>query len=201
MRKINRKTNVRKLVVTAMLSAFAAVLMFIEIPLPFIAPDFYKLDLSELPVIIGSFSLGPISGVIIELIKVLVHMVIKGPQSAFIGDLANLIVGCTFILPASIIYKHNKTKKTAVIGLIISTIFMAIVSVFLNAFLLLPAYSIFMPIEEIIELGHSIIPLITNKFTFCIFCVLPFNLIKGILVSVITILIYKPLSTIIHKKI
>lgn len=197
---IDTTSNTRKLVVTAMLAAFAAALMFIEIPLPFIAPTFYKMDLSELPVLIGSFSLGPISGVIIELIKVLVHMIIKGPESAFIGDFANFVVGCTLVVPASLIYRVKKTKKTAVIALLVSTLFMAIVGVFLNAYVLLPAYSSFMPIDQIVSLGHDIIPLINNKFTFCLFSVLPFNLIKGLIVSIITILIYKPLSKLIHKK-
>ena len=103
------------------------------------------------------------------------------------------------VIPAGIIYKRKKTKKSAVIGMIVSTLVMAVVGVFLNAYVMIPMYSAFMPIEQIVEAGKAIIPWVNSTFTFCLFCVLPFNLIKGIIVSVVVAIIYKPLSRLIHK--
>ena len=103
------------------------------------------------------------------------------------------------VVPAGIIYKRHKTKKHAVIGMAISTVAMAVVGVFLNTYVMIPMYAKFMPIEQIVEAGKAIIPWVKDTFTFCLFCVLPFNLIKGVIVSVIVAIIYKPLSRLIHK--
>lgn len=189
----------RMLTTTAMLGALSGLLMLIEFPLGFIAPSFYKLDLSEIPVMIGTFAFGPIQGVVIEAVKIIIKLILKGTSTGFVGDLANFIIGCAMVIPAGIIYKRKKTKKSAVIGMIVSTLVMAVVGVFLNAYVMIPMYSAFMPIEQIVEAGKSIIPWVSNTFTFCLFCVLPFNLIKGIIVSVVVAIIYKPLSRLIHK--
>lgn len=191
--------RLRMMVTTAMLGAMAGVLMLLEFPLTFLAPSFYKIDLSEIPVMIGAFAFGPIQGVIIELIKILIKLILKGTSTGFVGELANFIVGCALIVPASIIYKIKKTKKAAIIGMAVSTLFMGIVGVFLNAFVMIPLYTKFMPIEAIIGAGKAIFPVIKDTFTFCVFCVLPFNLVKGVIVSLIVALIYKPLARIIHK--
>lgn len=189
----------RMLTTTAMLGALSGLLMLIEFPLGFIAPSFYKLDLSEIPVMIGTFAFGPIQGVVIEAVKIIIKLILKGTSTGFVGDLANFIIGCAMVIPAGIIYKRKKTKKSAVIGMIVSTLVMAVVGVFLNAYVMIPMYSAFMPIEQIVEAGKAIIPWISNTFTFCLLCVLPFNLIKGIIVSVVVAIIYKPLSRLIHK--
>lgn len=196
----SRISNTRKIVVIAMLSALAAVLMLFEIPLPFIAPPFYKIDFSEVPVLIGAFSLGPIAGVVIEAIKILLNLILNGTITGGVGEIANFVIGCAYILPASLIYKRKKTKGNAILAMVIATITMTVLSVFINAYVMIPIYSQFLPLEQIIKMGKSIVPLITNMFTFCVFCVAPFNLIKGICISVITTLIYKPLSRIIHPK-
>lgn len=196
----SRINNTRKLVVTAMLSALATVLMLFEIPLPFIAPPFYEMDFSEIPVLIGAFSLGPVSGVIIEAVKILLNLVLNGTTTGGIGEIANFVIGCSFILPASIIYKRKKSKGNAIFAMIIGTLCMAVLGVFINAYVMIPIYSAFMPLEQIIAMGKDIVPLIKDTLTFCIFCVAPFNLIKGILVSTVTTFIYKPLSKVIHKK-
>ncbi len=196
----NSMTNTRKLVVTAMLSAIAAVLMIIEFPLPFIAPPFYKLDFSELPVLIGAFSLGPVAGVTIEAIKVLVNFLLNGSTTGGVGEIANFVIGCSFVLPASLIYRYKKTKANAILSMIIGTVCMAVLGVFINAYVMIPVYSNFMPIEQIIQMGKDIVPYIKDTLTFCIFCVAPFNLIKGVLISTITAFIYKPLSRVIHPK-
>src|SRR5574344_812846 len=111
-------TNVRTMVQIAMLSAVATVLMLVEFPLPFIAPSFYELDFSEVPVLIGAFAMGPLAGAIIELIKILLNFVLNGTMTAGVGELANFLMGCAFVVPAGIIYKKSKTKKNAVIGMV-----------------------------------------------------------------------------------
>ena len=198
----NKKTNsyrLRMLTTTAMLSAFAGVLMLLEFPLSFIAPPFYKIDLAEVPVMIGTFAFGPLQGIVIELVKILIKLVIKGTSTGFVGDLANFIIGVSMVLPAGIIYKLRRTRKSAILGMGASTLTMSVAGVFLNAFVMIPLYTAFMPIEQIIEAGKAIIPWVKDTFTFCLFCVLPFNLIKGIIVSVIVGFIYKPLSRLIKN--
>ena len=135
----------------------------------------------------------------IELIKLLIKLIIKGTSTGFVGELANFIIGAAMVIPAGVIYRRKKTKKSAIIGMAISTVTMSVVGVFLNAYVMIPLYSAFMPIEQIVEAGKAIIPWVSNTFTFCLFCVLPFNLIKGVIVSVIVAIIYKPLSRLIHK--
>ena len=186
---------------TAMLGAFAAVLMFLEFPLVFIAPSFYKLDLSEVPALIGTFAFGPIQGIIIEIIKILIHFVIKGTSTAFVGEFSNYIIGCAMIIPADIFYHMKRTKKNAILGMIVATLIMGVAGVFLNAYLLIPTYANVLnyPVEAIVGLGHAIFPAVDNVITLCLFCVLPFNLIKGALVTVVVTLIYKPLSRLIRS--
>ncbi len=196
----SRMTNTRKLVVTAMLASLATVLMLFEIPLPFIAPPFYEMDFSEVPVLIGAFSMGPGAGVIIEAIKILINLIMNGTDTGGVGEIANFVIGCAYILPASIIYRRKKTKGNAILSMVVATVTMAVLSVFINAYVMIPIYSAIMPLDQIIQMGKDIVPLITNTLTFCVFCVAPFNIIKGVLVSVITTFIYKPLSRIIHPK-
>ena len=184
------------------LSAIAAILMVVEIPLWF-APSFYKIDLSELPVLIGGFAMGPVAGIIIEFIKVLLYLVIHGSSTGGVGDLANFILGCSFVVPAVLIYKKQKSKKGAIIGMSIGTLSLIIFGSILNAFFLLPFYAnvFHMPMDSLVAMGTSINPAIHDMTTFIMLAVAPFNLLKGLLVSVITILIYKKVSPILHNKI
>ena len=193
------KTKINKLVIMAMFSAVAAVLMYVEFPITFIAPAFYEMDLSEVPVMIGSFMLGPCAGVIMEAVKVLLKLVLKGTSTAFVGDFANFILGCALVVPASVVYHTKKTKKRAIIGLVTGGIVLIVSGVFLNALYLLPKYSQLygMPVETFINMGAAINPAISNIFTFVILAVAPFNLIKATVVGVITILLYKYLSRLI----
>ena len=193
------KTKINKLVIMAMFSAVAAVLMYVEFPITFIAPAFYEMDLSEVPVMIGSFMLGPCAGVIMEAVKVLLKLVLKGTSTAFVGDFANFILGCALVVPASVVYHTKKTKKRAIIGLVTGGIVLIVSGVFLNALYLLPKYSQLygMPVETFINMGAAINPAISNIFTFVILAVAPFNLIKATVVGVITMLLYKYLSRLI----
>ena len=195
----SEKTKINKLVIMAMFSAVAAVLMYVEFPITFIAPSFYEMDLSEVPVMIGSFMLGPCAGVIMEAVKVFLKLVLKGTSTAFVGDFANFILGCALVVPASVVYHTKKTKKRAIIGLVTGGIVLIVSGVFLNALYLLPKYSQLygMPVETFIKMGAAINPAISNIFTFVILAVAPFNLIKATVVGVITMLLYKYLSRLI----
>ena len=153
--KKSNSYRLRMLTTTAMLGAMAGLLMLIEFPLGFIAPSFYKIDLSEVPVMIGTFAFGPIQGVVIELIKLLIKLIIKGTSTGFVGELANFIIGAAMVIPAGVIYRRKKTKKSAIIGMAISTVTMSVVGVFLNAYVMIPLYSAFMPIEQIVEAGKA----------------------------------------------
>ncbi len=199
MEKTVAKSKIRNMALIAMMGAVATVLMLFEVPLPFLAPPFYELDFSEVPVLIGAFAIGPVAGVLIELIKVLLNLIINGTITAGIGELGNFLIGCSFILPASIIYHRKKDKKHALVGMVIGTVFMAVVGCFINAYLLLPAYSagLSMPLETIIGMGTAINPAITNIMTFVVLAVAPFNLLKGVVVSILTFLLYKRISGLI----
>lgn len=188
-----RKT--RMLVQIAMLAAVATVLMLFEFPLPF-APPFYELDFSEVPVLIGSFAMGPAAGAGIELVKVLLNLVINGTDTMFVGELANFIIGCALVVPAGIIYRKHKSKKHAMIGMLVGIICMALIGAVVNAGMLLPAYgkAFHMDISAFVAIGQAINPAIDSLFKFCLFAVVPFNLVKGLAVSVITLLLYKHIS-------
>lgn len=190
----------RKLAMIGMFSAIAMILHVLDFPI-FFAPGFYKMDFSELPILIGSFAFGPVAGVMMEFVKILLKLCVKGTSTAFIGDLANFVVGCSLILPASAVYSFKKTKKTAVIACITGTLVMTVFGTAFNAVYLLPAFSKFygMPMDAILAMGTEVNPLAKEGsiVSFVVACVAPMNLIKGTLVSVVTLLIYKPLSPII----
>ena len=186
--KMSQIGKTRYMVQVAMLGAAAVVLMFFDIPLPF-APSFYKIDLSEGPVLIGAFAMGPLAGAAIELIKILLNLVMKGSTTAGVGEVANFLIGCAYVMPAAWIYKTQKTKKNAMIG-------MAVGTVFLNAFVLLPAYAAAfgMPMDALVGMGSAVNKAITSLPTFVLFAVVPFNIIKGVVVSLVTMLLYKHIS-------
>lgn len=193
------KSKIRTMALVAMLAAVATVLMLFEIPLPFLAPAFYELDFSEVPVLIGAFAMGPLAGVAIELIKILLNFIINGTITAGVGELGNFLIGCSFIIPASMIYHVKKTRKHAIYGMAGGTVFMAAAGCFINAYLLLPAYSagLGIPMNALVGMGTAINPAIRNVFTFVLLAVGPFNLLKGIVVSALTLLLYKRVSVLI----
>lgn len=188
----------RKIVIIGVFSAISFALMLIEVAVPF-APSFYKIDLGDLPALIGAFAFGPMVGVLIEFIKILLNLIFQGTTTAFVGELANFIVGCSFVLPASIVYAFKKTRKNAIIATIVGTVCITICGTVFNAVYLLPAFAALygMPLEALIGMGTEINPAITDVTSFVIICVAPLNLLKGSIVSVITILIYKQLSPIL----
>ena len=193
-----KKMTTRMLTQIGMLGAIAVVLMLFEIPLPF-APSFYEIDFSEVPVLIGCFSMGPLAAAFIELVKVILNLVINGTDTAGVGEIANFIIGCSFCVPAGIIYKRKKTKKGAIVGMVVGTLCMTILGCFVNAYILLPTYAAAfeMPIEKLVAMGTAVNENITSLFTFVMFAVAPFNLLKGVLVSIIVLCIYKKISPIL----
>ncbi len=197
----NKKITIQKIAKIAILGALAFIVMLLEFPLPFIAPPFYKLDLSEVIVLIGGFALGPISAMCIEALKNILNIIFTGSSTAYVGELANFIVGSCFVVPASLIYHKNKKKNTAILGMIIGTICLVLAGALMNGFVLIPLYSkLFnLPMDVILGMGQAIFPAIKNVFTFVLYCVCPFNLIKGVAVSLITLLLYKRVSPLLHK--
>lgn len=195
------KGKIRMMVQSAMLAAVSVILMLFEIPLPF-APAFYEIDLSEVPVLIGCFTMGPAAGVLIEFLKIVLNFAINGTATAGVGEVANFLIGCALVLPAAWIYKRKRSRKSAVIGMVTGTLFMTVTGCFLNAFVLLPTYAkaFGMPIEGLIEMGTAINGRITNLNTFVMFAVAPFNLLKGAMVSVIVLFIYKKISPILKMR-
>jgi riboflavin transporter FmnP len=193
--KIQTKTLTR----IAVLSIIAFVLMFLDFALP-IFPAFLKIDISDVPALIGTFAYGPLAGVIIELIKNILITVFKGSQTGFVGEAANFVIGCALVIPAGIIYKRNKDRKNAIIGLAVGVLSMTIVGALANYFILLPLYAQFMPVEAIIEMGSIVISAINDFKTLVLYGITPFNIFKGLIVSIITMLIYKRLSPFLHSQ-
>ena len=192
----SEKTKVNKTVIMAMLSAIAVILMYFDFPIPFIAPGFYKIDFPEIPVLIGSFMLGPCAGVIIEAVKVILHFCMKGTTTAFVGDFANFILGCMYVVPAAIIYHTKKTRKMAMISLIAGGVILVIAGMLLNAWYLLPKYSELygIPLDVLIAMGTKVNASITDVFSFVALAVAPFNIIKALIDGIVTVILYKYLS-------
>ena len=192
----SEKTKVNKTVIMAMLSAIAVILMYFDFPIPFIAPGFYKIDFSEIPVLIGSFMLGPCAGVIIEAVKVILHFCMKGTTTAFVGDFANFILGCMYVVPAAIIYHTKKTRKMAMISLIAGGVILVIAGMLLNAWYLLPKYSELygIPLDVLIAMGTKVNASITDVFSFVALAVAPFNIIQALIDGIVTVILYKYLS-------
>jgi len=195
--------STRKIVVIGVFSAIAAILHMLKFSIPFIAPSFYEMDLSEIPVIIGAFAFGPVAGVMIEFCKILLKLLFTGTTTAFVGDLANFVIGCSFVLPASIIYAIGKSKKSAIIGCAVGTTSIGLFGMVFNALYLIPTFARMFfgnTVDVIISMGNAVHSVIDSVWTLALFAVLPFNLLKGLIISVVTILVYKKLSPILKKQ-
>ena len=196
-----QRIGIRTMVQVGMLSAIATVLMLFEIPLPF-APSFYEIDFSEVPVLIGCFTMGPLAGAAIELAKNLLNFLINGTVTAGVGEIVNFLNCCALCGPAGLLYKKQTTRNSALCGMAVGTGMMVIVGCVINAYVLLPVYAkaFQMPLDALIGMGTAVNPNITGLSTFVIFAVAPFNLLKGVLVSVIVLAIYKTISPIFRMR-
>ena len=199
MNRVNSKTgaSTRQLIRITMLSAISFLLMAYQIPLPFIAPSFIQMDVSDLPIVVGSFAMGPVAGILISALKNILHIVIKGTTTGGVGELSNFIIGSAFAFTAGFVYSRNKTFKNAFLGLFLGSLAMTGVSIISNYYFIFPLYSKLMPMDAIIEAGSIVTLKITDLWSMMMYSILPFNLIKGFSVSALAMLIYKRVSPIL----
>jgi len=195
----SKKLSVNYITKIAILSAIATILMLFQIPVWF-APSFYEIDLSDAVILMGGFSMGPLAACIMELIKNLLNLIINGTMTAGVGEFSNFIMGCSLVVPASIVYKYRKTFKGAILSLIIGVISLMIVSCTLNYFVMIPAYVYFMGFEldAIIGMASAVNGNVHNLATLILFATAPFNLLKGLICAVVNLLLYKRLSKVLH---
>ena len=191
-----KKLNVKKIALIGMLGALGGLLMLIKTPLPFM-PPFMDFDLAALPEIIGGFALGPVAAVLIVIVKLIVKLAILGTSTAFVGELSNFIVSVAYVLPAVLIYDHHKEKKSALQGMIIGTIVCTLAAVISNVYMIIPFYANMM--DTIVDMCHAVCPLVNDIWTLALFGVVPFNLIKCGVTSVITFIVYKKISVPLKK--
>lgn len=195
---LNKKEilTTRNMVRIASLSVISMVLMFFKIS-TFFAPPFLKLDISDLPSLIGAFAISPIAGVLVQFLKNILNLITEGTMTGGVGELSNFIVGSVFVFTAGTIYHKNKTYKSAVIGLALGVIVMTLFSTASNYFVVFPLYSKLMPLDKIIELGSSLNKYVVDYKSLIFFAVVPFNILKGTITSLVTLLIYKKVSPIL----
>ncbi len=197
--KNSKKFSVSYITKIAILSAIAAILMLFQIPVWF-APSFYEIDLSDAVILMGGFAMGPAAACIMELIKNLLNLIMNGTMTAGVGEFSNFVMGCALVVPASIIYKHKKTLKGAVIALAVGVVSLMIVSCTLNYFVMIPAYVYFMgfKLDAIIGMASAVNGNVHSLATLIFFATAPFNLLKGLICAVVNLLLYKRLSKVLH---
>ena len=192
--------SVKMITKIALLSALAGVLMLFEAPLWF-APSFYKLDLSELAVLMGGLTMGPMAAALIELMKILLNFVLNGTITGGVGELGNFIVGCAFVVPVAFVYQkwHNKIGMLA--GMAVGIVCLVALGSVVNYFVLLPVYAVVygQPLEAFIAMGHALNPAIVDLQTFILYAVAPFNLLKGVVISILTGLLYNRIGKHLEK--
>lgn len=190
-----KKLNVKRIALIGMLGALGGLLMLIRTPLPFM-PPFMDFDLAALPEIIGGFALGPVAAVLIVIVKLLIKLAIVGTSTAFVGELSNLIVSCAYVLPAIWIYDRHKSKSSALTGMIVGTLVCTLAAVISNVYMIIPFYVNMMgwSVDTIIQMCHAVCPLVNDLWSLALFGVVPFNLIKCGVASIITFIVYKKIS-------
>lgn len=198
MNKVNSSSMIRTKDMTkvGMLSVIAFILMYFQLPITFVAPPFMKLDISDLPVLMGAFTMGPVFGIIIAALKNIMHIIFKGTMTAGIGELSNFLISSTFAFVSAYFYRKHRTYKGAIISLTLGVLAMTALAMISNYFVVFPLYAKVMPMDAIIEMGSAITPRITGLFSMMIYSVLPFNLIKGFTTSAVMMLVYKKISPI-----
>ncbi len=189
-----KKVNVRAITMTGLFGALSAVLMMFSFSVP-LMPSFIKMDLSELPALIAAFSMGPLSGAAVCLVKNLINVLFT--TTGGVGEFSNFLLGCFFVVPAGLIYKKNKSKNGALIGSVVGAVFMAGASLISNYFVVYPMYSMFMPMEAIIGMYQAIYAGADSLLKCLIIFNVPFTFVKGMISVVITFIVYKHISPII----
>ena len=195
----NKKTiSVNKMTKIAILAAISYVFMFISIPIPGVFPDFLKLDISDIPAIFGGMALGPVSGLTIALLKNLFNG-LTSSTTAGIGEIANLLIGGSYVVVLSLVYRHKKNIKGLILGFFLATIVMTLVGSLTNYYVLLPFYGKIMPMKVIIDMGHVINSNVIDLKSFVIWMIAPFNIVKAIFMSLITLPLYKKMEVILKR--
>lgn len=197
--KSNRMFSTSTLVKVGILSATGYILMFISVPIPLLFPDFLKIDVSDLPALLGGIILGPAAGVMIAFLKNLLQFITGMSTTGGVGELANFIIGGSFVWTVSYIYSKKRETKGLIIGLLLGIIVMTIVGCLSNYFIMLPFYSTIMPIEAVIEMGAAINPAIVNKLSFVIWIIAPFNILKATIMSLLTLPMYKKTEKVLNR--
>lgn len=196
---VGPKVTTKSMTKISVLSVIALILMYIDFPVTFIAPNFIKMDISDVPALIGGFAMGPMAGVSIEGIKVVLEIIFKGTTTGGVGELSNFLVGCAFVVPASLIYHYKKSYRTAFIGLLVGIMTMTLFATISNYFFIFPLYAKFMPMETIVAAGSAITSKVTDLWTLMVYCMAPFNVLKGLAASAVTMVLYKRVSPILHR--
>ena len=192
------RVTTRKIAVTGIFTAMAVVLMYLEFSVPFM-PPFLKFDFSELPVLVGSFALGPLYGIVIELLKNLIHLPVTNTSG--IGEMSNFITGSIYVFTAGKIYEKHRTRKGAIISMLVATLMLGIIAVPFNYFITLPLYGTILnySTEAIVGMSAAVNPMITDKTSLVLWAFLPFNILKGLIIGFITFWVYKPISKLINN--
>ena len=190
--------STRNLTRLSLLSVIAFLLMYVEFPLAFIAPPFIKIDLSDMPALIGGFAMGPVAGITIELVKCILTFFVRGTTTGGVGELSNFIVGALFVGLSAKFYSEHRTYRGAVVGLFIGVIGMTLVATLSNYFVVFPLYGKIMPMEAIINMGRAVTPRVKSLWDLMVYCIVPFNLVKGLIVSAATLALYKRVSHFLH---
>ena len=190
--KSARKT--RTITMTALLSAMAYVLAFLELPVP-LSPSFARMDLSDLPALIGAFAFGPLSGALIEFVKNALQLLTT--STGGVGEIANFLMGASYVVTAGFIYKRHKTKKTALIACVLASVVMGVTAALANYFILLPLFENFLPLDQLIASFAEFLPFIHTKLDVVLFNAFPFNLLKGLVIGSVTMLTYKKLTPVL----
>ena len=193
-KKQNTTPAVRKVTMTAMLATISYIMAFAEFPVP-LSPSFARMDLSDFPALIGAFAFGPSIGVMIELVKNGLQLL--STSTGGVGELANFLMGSSYVLTAGLIYKWHKSKKTAVISCIAGSVVMGITAAVTNYFILLPMFEVFMPMDQLIESFGMFIPFINTKLDVVLYNAFPFNLLKGLVIGAFTMMVYKRLTPVL----
>lgn len=196
-RKVLSLKNIAKI---AILAALSTMIMFFRTPLPF-APGFLDFDLAEVPSLIGAFSMGPVAGFLIVLLKNLLKLITQGSSTAMVGELSNIVVNGTLVVVAGLYYKHNRTFKGAIIAMVLAVISMTLVATLSNYFIMFPFYANMFntPMDQIIGMAAAVNPLVHDYLGVMLFTIVPFNLLKGIATSIVTTLIYPHISPLLKR--
>lgn len=190
----------KNIALIAIFGALSALLMYFTFPLPFM-PPFMDFDLCGIPEMIGGFTLGPAAAFFIIMVKLILKLALRGTTTMLVGELSNLILSCAYVMPAILIYRKNKTKKGAIIGLTVGTITVALTAIFTNLYIIIPFYAnVFgMELSTIVEMCNKVNPLMKDTISMAIFGIVPFNLIKNGVVSILTVMLYKKISRMIKQ--